>query len=163
MTVPSLADALNGGGKWIKWDDLGVGAVVKGTIAEIDVRQARKYQSDELAFWDDGKPQMQVVFSLQTELREGEDDEGLRSVSLNLWSGQKKALADACKAAGVKEPVVGQEFAIKWASGVGKAGDPRVFQVKLGPAPAKTAGLSEALNSVSAPAEGGGFPDEHPW
>lgn len=160
MTVPSLADALSGGGRFVKWDELGVGAVVEGTIAEIDVRQARVFGSTDPDFWPDGKPKMQVVISLQTDKKDSDEDDGLRAIPINLWSGQKKALADACKDAGVAEPQVGQTFKIRWASGVGKAGDPRVFQMKLGPKPAATTGLADALGS--GPEPGKGFPDETP-
>lgn len=150
MTTPnSLADALSGGSRYIKWDDLGQGASVTGTIVNVEMRQARKYQSTDLDYWDDGKPKMQAVITLNTTLRDPSDseDDGTRSISVNLWSGQKQALAAACKNSGVAEPQSGQSFTATWASGVGKAGDPRVFTFALGPVPA--AGLGDALGTVN--------------
>jgi hypothetical protein len=148
MTTPnSLADALAGGSRYVKWDDLGKGASVTGSIVSVEMRQARKFQSTDLDFWDDGKPKMQAVITLATTLRDPADpeDDGTRSVSVNLWSGQKQALAAACKAAGVAEPQPGQAFTATWTSGVGKSGDPRIFAYTLGPVPA---GLGDALGTV---------------
>lgn len=145
--MTTLADQLAGGSRYIKWDELNVGASVTGTITAIDMRQARKYQSTDLDFWEDGKPKMQAVITLQTTLRDPSDpeDDGTRNVSINLWSGQKRALAEACKKVNVAEPQVGQSFTATWTAGVGKSGDPRVFSYTLGPAPA---GLSGALGTV---------------
>lgn len=148
-TLGSLADALSGGSRYVKWDDLGKGASVTGTVVNVEMRQARKFQSTDLDFWDDGKPKMQAVLTLSTTLRDPQDpeDDGTRSISVNLWSGQKQALAAACKAAGVAEPQPGQAFTATWTTGVGKSGDPRVFTFALGPVPA--AGLGDALGTVN--------------
>lgn len=147
MTAPnSLADALAGGSRYIKWDDLGTGRPVTGTIVNVDMRQARKFQSTDLDFWEDGKPKMQAVVTIATSLRDPSDpeDDGTRSISVNLWSGQKQALAAACKAAGVAEPQPGQQFTATWTSGVGRAGDPRVFSYALSGAPS----IGGALGTV---------------
>lgn len=142
--MTSLADALTGGSRFIKWDDFEKGQSVTGVITDVEMRQARKYQSTDLDFWDDGKPKMQAVITFTTSLRDPQDpdDDGSRAIGINLWSGQKRALVAACKDAGVAEPQPGQEFTATWVSGVGKSGDPRVFTYKLGPA---TSGLGGAL------------------
>lgn len=144
----TLADALAGGSRYVKWDDLDKGASVTGTIVKTDLRQARKYQSTDLDFWDDGKPKMQVVITLATTLRDPSDpeDDGERNVSVNLWSGQKRALVEACKKASVAEPQVGQTFTATWVSGVGKSGDPRIFSYSI--SGAATGGLGDALGTV---------------
>lgn len=136
--MTTLADALAGGSRYVKWDDLGTGSSITGTIVNVEMRQARKFQSTDLDFWDDGKPKMQATITLATEQRDSNDpeDDGTRSVSINLWSGQKQALAAACKAANVSEPQPGQSFTATWVSGVGKAGNPRIFTYTLGSAPA---------------------------
>lgn len=145
--MTGIAEALAGGSAYVKWDDLGLGSSVTGTITAVEMRQARKYQSTDLDFWDDGKPKMQAVITLQTSLRDPSDpeDDGTRNVSVNLWSGQKQALAAACKAAGVAEPQVGQTFTATWESGVGKSGNPRVFSYAL----SGSAGLGDALGTVN--------------
>lgn len=150
MSTPnSLADALAGGSRYIKWDELGMKTPISGSIVNVEMRQSRKFQSTDLDFWDDGKPKMQAVITINTPLRDPLDpeDDGARSISVNLWSGQKQALAAACKSAGVTSPQPGQQFTAIWVSGVGKAGDPRVFTYALGAAPA--VGLSDALGTVN--------------
>jgi hypothetical protein len=149
--MTTLADALAGGSRYIKWDDLGVKSSVSGTIVNVEMRQARKFQSTDLDFWDDGKPKMQAIVTISTDQRDPADpeDDGTRSISINLWSGQKQALAAACKAAGVAEPQPGQTFTATWASGVGKTGDPRIFSYSL----SNSAGLSDAIGVNTATGE----------
>lgn len=132
----ALADALAGSGQYVKWDDLGVGAEVSGTVTGVQMRQARKFQSTDLDYWDDGAPKMQAVVTINSPaLRDPRDpdDDGTRNITINLWSGQKKALGDACRVAGVKEPTPGDTFAAKWVSGVGRAGDPREYAYRVTP------------------------------
>lgn len=153
--MTTLADALASGARFVKWDDLGKGSAVTGTIQSVEMRQARKYQSTDLDFWDDGKPKMQALITMSTTQRDAADpeDDGTRSVSINLWSGQKAALVEACKKAGVAEPQVGQSFTATWVSGVGKAGDPRVFAFSLGAAPAGLGlGVDTTTGEISQPA-----------
>lgn len=145
--MTTLADALQGGGQYIKWDEVGQGTVVGGRVTAVTMRQARKFESTDLAFWDDGTPQMQAVIEVQTDERRDADDDGRRSITINLWSGQKRALADACRAAGVAEPTPGDDFRAVWTSGVGKAKDPRVFSYKI----TQGSGLgSELLGTAAA-------------
>lgn len=131
--MSTLADALKGGGAFYKWDEIGQGTVVGGVVTDVIIRQARKFESVDLDFWDDGTPKMQAVIEVQTDQRDDADDDGKRSLTINLWSGQKRALADACRVAGVAEPTPGDTFSAVWTSGVGKAKDPRVFAYKITP------------------------------
>lgn len=57
-----------------------VGKVVKGTVTAAEVQQQRDFDTGQPKNWDDGKPMMQLVITLQTDERdpEVEDDEGLR-------------------------------------------------------------------------------------
>lgn len=144
----SIADALAGGGTYLKWETPGTSYT--GTIAEVAMRQARKFESTDLDFWDDGTPKMQVVLTLDTDYRgDSEDDDGTRQISINLWLGQKKALLDACKKAGVKEPEVGQTFTATHVSGIGNAKAPRVFEYVLGKATGIAAQLETAAPAVT--------------
>jgi hypothetical protein len=144
----TLADALAGGGRYVKWDEVGTGVVVSGTVVSVTMRQSRKFESTDLDFWDDGQPKMQAVVEIATTLRDAGDpeDDGKRSVVVNLWSGQKRALADACRKAGVPEPRPGDTFAAVWTSGVGKAKDPRVFAYQITPG----VGLASVITETAA-------------
>ena len=144
-----IADALSGGGTYLKWEI--PGTTYTGVITEVTMRQARKFESTEPDFWDDGTPKMQVVLSLATDYREAgnPDDDGSRQLTINLWSGQKKSLVAACKAAGVAEPEVGQRFSATHVSGLGTAKAARVFDYSIEAGPSAVAAV---LGNTGAPA-----------
>lgn len=147
-----IADALSGGGTYLKWEN--PGTTYTGVITDVTLRQARKFESTELDFWDDGTAKMQVVLTLATAYRDAAnpDDDGSRSLSINLWSGQKKSLIAACKAAGVAEPEVGQKFTATHVSGIGNAKNPRVFEYVLEAAPSGVAAQLDEAPAAAAPA-----------
>lgn len=136
-----LSDLLSGGGAYLKWET--PGTTYTGVITEVTTRQARKFESTDLDFWDDGTPKMQAVITLATDYRDASigDDDGTRSLSINLWSGQKKSLIEACKAAGVDEPKVGMTFTASHVSGIGIAKQPRVFEYVLSAGPSGVAAV----------------------
>ncbi len=139
-----LGNHLAGGSPFLKWEM--PGTTYSGVITDVELRQARKFQSTELDFWDEAKlePKMQCVLTLDTEYRDAafDDDDGTRMLSINLWSGQKKALVAACKAAGVPEPQVGQKITVTHTSGIGTASSPREFSYVLADGPV---GVAQAL------------------
>ena len=141
--MSAIADALASGGTYLKWEH--PGTTYTGIITDVTMRQSRKYESTELDAWDDGTPKLQVVLTLATDYRDQaqQDDDGTRMISINLWSGQKKALVAACKAAGVGEPQAGQRFTATHVSGIGNAKAPRVFEYTLTAGPT---GVAAALD-----------------
>jgi hypothetical protein len=151
----AIADALSGGGTYLKWET--PGTAYTGVITDVTLRQARKFESTDLDVWEDGTPKMQVVLTLATAYRDASnpEDDGSRQLSINLWSGQKKALIAACKAAGVAEPEVGQEFTASHVSGIGNAKNPRVFEYVLKAAPSGVAAQLDVAPAADAanPAE----------
>ena len=154
--MSAIADALASGGSYLKWEH--PGTTYTGIITDVAMRQSRKYESTDLDTWEDGTPKMQVVVTLATDYRDQSqhDDDGTRMASINLWSGQKKALLAACKAAGVPEPQVGQRFTATHVSGVGNAKSPRIYEYTLAAGPT---GVSAALDvqpaaAPAAPATG---------
>lgn len=158
--MSAIAEALAGGGTYLKWEHPGTSYT--GTITDVTLRQARKYESTELDTWDDGTPKMQIVVTLATEYRDASqpDDDGTRQLSINLWSGQKKALVAACKAAGVPEPARGMQFTATHVSGVGNAKAPRVFEYVLAAGPSPVAGLLDTQPAVEAPQPASATPIE---
>jgi hypothetical protein len=152
--MSAIADALASGGTYLKWEH--PGTTYTGIITDVTMRQSRKYESTDLDAWDDGTPKMQVVLTLATDYRDKsqQDDDGTRMVSINLWSGQKKALVAACKAAGVPEPQVGQRFTAVHVAGIGNAKAPRVFEYILVNGPTGVAAVLE-VEPTEAPAATG--------
>ena len=151
--MSAIADALASGGTYLKWEH--PGTTYTGIITDVAMRQSRKYESTDLDTWDDGTPKMQVVLTIATDYRDQsqQDDDGTRMASINLWSGQKKALLAACKAAGVPEPQVGQRFTATHVSGVGNAKSPRIYEYTLAAGPTGVAAVLD-VQPAAAPATG---------
>ena len=97
MTTQSLASALAPSGRFVKWEN--ASQTITGTVQSVDIRQATKFGTTEPDTWDNGDPKMQALVRVETSERADADDDGMRTIVINLWSGQKKALAAACKTA----------------------------------------------------------------
>jgi hypothetical protein len=144
----ALKDLLKSSGTYVKWDDRGMNNPITGSIVSIVDRQSRKYMSEELDTWDDGTPKMQWIITINTDERhEGQaDDDGTRVVVVNQWSHQKKAMTNAIRDF-ADEPEAGDTFTATWISGVGKAGDPRMFAYAF-----KKAGAPASMKNINEPA-----------
>ena len=99
-----------GGGKAFAFD--AIGDSVQGEIIGMDLRQQTDMQTGEPKTFDDGRPRMVMVVTLQTELQGDETDDGSRSVWLrggNYAVGKGKgtssltAVKDAMRRAGVSD------------------------------------------------------------
>ena len=83
MKVPNddVNDFLMGNGaKAFPFENLG--DKVSGQIVEMKKQQQTDMQTGEPVFWNNGDPKMMLRITLQTDLQDSEDDEGLRSVYL---------------------------------------------------------------------------------
>ena len=158
--MSAISDALASGGTYLKWEH--PGTTYTGIITDVAMRQARKYESTELDTWEDNTPKMQIVITLNTDYRDQaqQDDDGTRMASINLWSGQKKALVAACKAAGVTEPTVGQRFTVTHVSGIGNAKSPRVYEYTLTAGPSEVAAVLDVEPAATPAAATGSTPVE---
>jgi hypothetical protein len=127
MTMAGLSvQDLEGGSKSWKPD---MGDEIEGTIVAAKRVQQTDFQTKEPLTWSNGDPRMQTVIELQTDLRDGDDDDGVRSIWLKGgnnfevaqgkgFSGER-ALAEAAKAAGVKDIDEGATLRVK-CSGLAK-------------------------------------------
>lgn len=130
-----------------------IGDSVEGTIVDAEVRQQTSMEG-ELLTWADGKPRMQLVITLQTELREGENDDGLRTiyakggrfdVAKGEGSSMRDAIAEAVQTAKASKLEEGDSLVVVYSGlGVAKRGyqAPKLY----------TAGFRKAKASVSADA-----------
>lgn len=105
---------LMGGGKSFSFDT--IGAKVSGTVIEATAAQQVDMDTEQPAFWPDGKPKMQVIVTLQTDLDEEVGDDGQRRVYLK---GSKPtsslgAVKAAIKAAGASGIEVGGKLQIAY-------------------------------------------------
>lgn len=83
--MPETRDEVNeflmgSGAKAFAFDN--IGDRVKGVIVAMQKRQQTDMQTGEPSFWQNGDPKYMLQVSLQTELQDSDDDEGLRSVFL---------------------------------------------------------------------------------
>jgi len=100
---------MGGGGKAAKFESLG--DFVEGTITEVKLTQQTDMETQAPLTWSDGSPRMQLVVTLQTDLSDGENDDGARRLFAKggnyepaTGSGKslKDAIGDAVKKVGAK-------------------------------------------------------------
>ncbi|WP_420169038.1 hypothetical protein [Streptomyces violaceoruber] len=119
--VPSADDFLMGGGVTsAKFPT--IGTTVGGRITERPtVEQQKDFTTGEAKFWDDGKPQMQLVVTVATNDIDpsNPDDDGARRIYVK---GQmKNAVAQAVRTAGARGLEVGGILSVTYsADGVAK-------------------------------------------
>lgn len=87
----------------------------RGKLLEGKTMQQRDINSGEPKFWQDGKPVMQLVLTLQTDIRDPQDpdDDGKRNLYVSS-PNMRTAIRDAVKTSGAQEMKLGGELAICW-------------------------------------------------
>lgn len=84
-------------------------------VAPMEQMQQRDYyEPDKLLWWDEAetRPKMQFVIKIQTDVREDDDDDGVRALYIKFNS--HKAVKDAIRAAGAPGPEVGGYLALTY-------------------------------------------------
>ena len=90
------------------------GDVSVGYITHYEMRQQTDIKTGAPKTWDDGNPMMQLVVTIDTEGRDDEDDDGVRTVYIK---GQmQKAVADAIRKSGEHGLGIGGKLGIKYVS-----------------------------------------------
>lgn len=122
-----VQDFLFGGGvRSAKFESLG--DFVEGKVTDAVISQQTAIESNELMFWPDGKPKMQLVVTIQTNDHVDEEDDGQRriyakggryEVASGRGKSMKDAIADACKKVGVKHLEEGAQIKVAY-TGEGK-------------------------------------------
>lgn len=139
-----------------------IGDRLEGIIEDAEARQQRDYDTGEAKTWDDGKPMMELVLTLATDLRDPsiEDDDGSRRVFVR---GQMlTALRQAVRKAKARKPERGAVVVITH-SGLGEAkrkgfNQPKLFTVDYLPSSAAAVAEmfgdapQEAVPAAPAPA-----------
>ena len=106
------------GGKSFKFGK--IGDVVKGEVVGAEIRQQTSLEG-ELLTWQDGSPRKQLVISLQTDERNDDDDDGIRTIyakggkfDIGKGEGQsmRDAIAEALRQEGASRLEIGDELAV---------------------------------------------------
>ena len=96
-----------GGGKAAKFEN--IGDAVEGIIENVVVSQQTSMEDNTPLTWPDGRPREQLVVTLATDLREADDDDGIRKAyakggnyeaAEGTGTSMKDAIKDAVKKAG---------------------------------------------------------------
>lgn len=96
----SVSGLLEGGAPSFKFD--GIGKTIKGKIVSATAAQQTDFDSGELLFWDDGKPRMQLVITLQTDERDADIDGD---------DGQRRIFAKGAMLSAIRKALAGQQMA----------------------------------------------------
>lgn len=142
----SVEDLLFGGSApSIKWEL--PGTEYRITVTDKAVRQRRTVDTNELQWWDDGSPKMQILLTGPAEIKNGKGwvpckdpalevdgatDDGVRTLYI---TGRAKAnpgstmeaLTKAMRSAGSKTVEIGCVITMKHESGVGTPKKPRTY------------------------------------
>lgn len=121
MSADPTSFLMASGTKAFKFDE--IGATAKGTIVSLEMQQQRDIKDNTPKWWDDAKtqPMMQLRVVLQTDERDGEDDDGHRA--LYVRGNMQQAVRDAIKAAGATTIEEGGTLAVQY-TGNGTASKP---------------------------------------
>lgn len=130
-----------------------------GVIVHSELRQQTDFDTGELMFWQDGKPRMQAVFTLQTDEITDDEDDGMRKVYAK---GQMlRAIQAAVLKAGAKGVADGGTLLVRYTGDAepkrkGMSGEKQYF-AKYQP-PAHTTVLPDQPDDEEPP-----IPDDLPF
>ena len=151
--MEDTTDFLFGGtGKAAKLEEMG--DAISGVITDAVVQQQTSMDDNAPLFWPDGSPRKQLVITLQTDLHDGDDDDGMRrlyakggkfEVASGSGTSMKEAIADAVKRASARKLDEGGKLTVAL-TGIGKKTNrgynaPKLYKAKY---EAPKATISEA-------------------
>lgn len=156
MSTPTADQFLMGGGvtsaKFEAINDYVVGTITD----EPEVRQQTDLNTGALKVWDDGRPMMQLVVTLQTEQRNDNDDDGLRRVYVK-GKSLTDAVREAVRKAGAKGLEVGGTLKVAY------VGDGVATKKGFNPPKQYLAEYTRPTGSASANFLGTGTAATPPW
>lgn len=153
MSNDKIQDFLFAGGKSFSFDN--VDDAVEGEVLNCELRQQTDVDTGTPLTFNDGTPRMQLVVTLQTKLRDNDDDDGIRTIyakggryDVDSGSGtsMRDAIADAVRTSGAKTLEEGGTLVVAF-TGLGKKRNKGYSAPKL-----YTAGYRPPKATVSAAA-----------
>lgn len=149
------------GGKSFRFDN--IDDVVVGTVVSAQVAQQTDVKTGEKLFWPSGEPRKQLVITLQTDLRDRDDDDGIRviyakggkyDVERGEGTSMKDAIAEAVRAGGGTGLNPGDKLAVAH-TGLGVRSNrafnaPKLYVAQWSPAPAPSVSARELFGDMAA-------------
>lgn len=161
--APSFGQLLkSGGGRAAFNKDSMPGATVTGTVVDIKTRQKKEYGTGKPMFSQKGNPKYEALITVQTNLRETPDDDGRRTIYINMWGVQQDAIRKACEAAHCEGPVEGDTFTATY-TGLGQAqpgmSAPKLYEYRIDHKPPVS--FTQPENAPQQPQQGVQQPQAH--
>lgn len=152
--APSFGQLLkSGGGKAAFNKDSMPGTTVTGTVVDIKTRQKKEYGTGKPMFSQKGNPKYEALITVQTSLQETPDDDGRRTIYINMWGVQQDAIRKACEAAKCEGPVEGDTFTATYV-GLGQAqpgmSAPKLYEYRIDHKPPVSFTQSENASQPTA-------------
>lgn len=163
--APSFGQLLkSGGGKAAFNKDSMPGTTVTGTVVDIKTRQKKEYGTGKPMFSQKGNPKYEALITVQTSLQETPDDDGRRTIYINMWGVQQDAIRKACEAAKCEGPVEGDTFTATYV-GLGQAqpgmSAPKLYEYRIGHKPPVSFTQSENALQPTPRQQSAGQPAPH--
>lgn len=163
--APSFGQLLkSGGGKAAFNKDSLPGTTVTGTVVDIKTRQKKEYGTGKPMFSQKGNPKYEALITVQTSLQETPDDDGRRTIYINMWGVQQDAIRKACEAAKCEGPVEGDTFTATYV-GLGQAqpgmSAPKLYEYRIGHKPPVSFTQSENAPQPTPRQQAAGQPAPH--
>lgn len=162
--APSFGQLLkSGGGKAAFNKDSMPGTTVTGTVVDIKTRQKKEYGTGKPMFSQKGNPKYEALITVQTSLQEAPDDDGRRTIYINMWGVQQDAIRKACEAAKCEGPVEGDTFTATYV-GLGQAqpgmSAPKLYEYRIDHKPPVS--FTQSENALQpTPRQAAGQPAPH--
>src|SRR6187431_140976 len=125
--MPVGLSEIGGGGK--SWSPETIGDKISGVIRLVERRPQREFGTGKDLTWDDGRPRLLTYVELETDIKEDDDDDGVRALyakgGKNFEAAQgsgtsmEVAIAEAVRAAGEKAIEEGATLAVQY-TGIAK-------------------------------------------
>jgi hypothetical protein len=148
MEWSGVDEVFSGRPEAVKFTSLG--DTVTGVVLQGFTRQKRKFGTEELLSWDDGRPKMEAVLTIMTP-------DGARTLYVGSWR-MENALAQAFAAAGVRGPRRGGRLVVRWSGAEpvpGGASPAKVFDAAYDPPGRKPVGPVESPGQLQLPFDSG--------
>ena len=125
--MPVGLSEIGGGGK--SWSPETIGETIKGVIRLVERRPQREFGTGKDLLWDDGRPRLLTYIELETDIKDDDDDDGVRALyakggknfepAQGTGTSMEVAIAEAVRAAGEKSIDEGATLAVQY-TGIAK-------------------------------------------